>query len=306
MSAATETADLHPPGTPPPPGPDRRGRRRKRKLAWELVTCGLRGHALVGTDARELRDSDALIAREEPPYRWYRCLRCDSWLALSAPRGAAAAREFPPGRDEIELPLRGKGLRDKIVLRLIACDRALHFVVLMLLGVAVLAFANHETSLRSTYYRVLTDLQGGVAGGPVQTSGHVGILRDLDRLFSLRSGTLREVGAVLLAYAVLEGVEAVGLWYVKRWAEYLTFLATTILLPLEIYEIIHRRSGLKIVGFIINVAVVIYLLYAKRLFGLRGGGAADEAERKRDIGWEAIERTTPRPGAAAITGAEAG
>jgi len=119
------------------------------------------------------------------------------------------------------------------------------------------------------------------------------ILHELDRLFSLRSGTLQEVGLGLLAYGLLEGVEAVGLWWAKRWAEYLTFLATAILLPLEIYEIIHKRSGLKIVGFIINVAVVIYLLYAKRLFGVRGGGAADEAERARDMSWEAVERATP-------------
>jgi uncharacterized membrane protein (DUF2068 family) len=200
---------------------------------------------------------------------------------------------LPPPRGEIVLPLRGKALRDKVVLRLIAVDRALHFLILGALGVAVLAFASHRSGLRDTYYRVLTDLQGGVAGGPVQTSGHVGILHDLDRLFSLRSGTLHEVGIALLAFGVLEGVEAVGLWLVRRWAEYLTFLATTLLLPLEIYEIIHRRSGLKIVGFLINVAVVVYLLFAKRLFGLRGGGAADERDRARDMGWDAIERATP-------------
>jgi hypothetical protein len=39
--------------------------------------------------------------------------------------------------------------------------------------------------------------------------------------------------------------------------------------------------------------VVVYLLLRKRLFGLRGGGAADEAERHRDAGWPAIERATP-------------
>ena len=33
------------------------------------------------------------------------------------------------------MPLRGKALRDKVVLRLIAVDRALHFLVLGLLGV---------------------------------------------------------------------------------------------------------------------------------------------------------------------------
>jgi hypothetical protein len=140
---------------------------------------------------------------------------------------------------------------------------------------------------------VLTDLQGGVAGGPVQNSGHVGILGEFDKLFSLRSGTLRAVAIALLAYGLLEGVEAVGLWRTKRWAEYLTFLATTILLPLEVYEIIHKGSVLKVIGFLINLAVVIYLLFAKRLFGLRGGGAVDEQLRAQDMSWEAIERATP-------------
>src|SRR6202022_1419096 len=82
-------------------------------------------------------------------------------------------------------------------------------------------------------------------------------------------------------------------WYAKRWAKYLTFLATALLIPLEIYEIIHKRSGLKILGFLINVAVVVYLLYAKRLFGLRGGGKVDDELRAYDMSWEALERATP-------------
>jgi uncharacterized membrane protein (DUF2068 family) len=273
-----------PPGTHPHPRP-------RRKIDWELVACGFAGHELVGTDAAELRAEDGLAAREDDGVRWHRCLRCDSWVAIPPPD--APARTHPPNRDEIVIPLRGKALRDKVVLRLIALDRAFHFLILVLLGVAVLAFAGHERSLRDTYYRILTDLQGGVAGGPVQSSGHVGILHELDRLFSLQSGTLREVGIALLAYGLLEGVEAVGLWLAKRWAEYLTFLATTILLPLEVYEIVTKGSALKIIGLIINVAVVVYLLFAKRLFGLRGGGAVDEAERARDVSWEAIESATP-------------
>ncbi len=281
-----------PPGTHPQPRP-------RRKIDWELVACGFSGHKVVGTDAATIRSEDHLIAREQPPVRWHRCLRCDSWLALAPPD--RPARDHPPEREEIKIPLRGKGLRDKVVLRIIAIDRAFHFVILMLLGIAVLAFAGNEKSLKNTYYRVLTDLQGGVAGGPVQNTGHVGILHELDRLFSLRSGTLREVGIALLAYGLLEGIEAVGLWYTRRWAEYLTFLATTILLPLEIYEIIHRQSLLKIIGFLINLAVVIYLLYAKRLFGLRGGGRVDEELRAADNNWAAIERATP-PASAPVTG----
>jgi uncharacterized membrane protein (DUF2068 family) len=275
---------------PRPPGtePDRSW----RKIDWELISCGVSGHALVGTDAAELRPQDALFAREHGEVRWYRCLRCDSWVALSRP--SASARPHPPERAEIVVPLRGKALRDKIILRLIAIDRAAHFLILVLLGTGVLAFAGNEQQLRSAYYRILTAIQGGVAGGPVQSTGHVGILHELDRLFSLRSGALREIGIALLAYGVLEGVEAVGLWYTKRWAEYLAFVATAVLLPLEVYEIIHRGSVLKVLGFAVNLAVVAYLLFAKRLFGLRGGGAADEAARQRDVSWETIERSTPQ------------
>ena len=50
---------------------------------------------------------------------------------------------------------------------------------------------------------------------------------------------------------------------------------------------------LVVIALIINVAIVIYLLFAKRLFGLRGGGAAEEALRERDVGIEALLRTTP-------------
>ncbi len=283
MSAGND-APKPPPGTGPRP-------RRRLKIDWELVTCGVRGHTLLAVDAEQLRPQDSVIAIDQGAVRWNRCLRCDSWLALARP--SAPTREHPPDRDQIELPLRGKALRDKVVLRVIAVDRAVHFLILGLLGVGALLFAANEGSLRRTFYRVLADIQGGVAGGPVQYSGHVGVLRELNKLFTLHSGTLRGVGIALLAYGALEGVEAVGLWLTKRWAEYLTFIATTVLIVPEIYEIIDGATVLKVSGFLINLAVVAYLLLAKRLFGLRGGGAADAAQRAHDMSWETIEGATP-------------
>jgi uncharacterized membrane protein (DUF2068 family) len=225
--------------------------------------------------------------------RWHRCLRCDSWLPLGEP--VSPARRHPPDREEIELPLRGKALRDKIVLRTIAVDRAFHFVLLGLLAIAIFLFTAHQVQLRDTFYRVVADIQHTAGGAPVQT-GHVGVLHELDRLFSLRAGTLHLVGAAVTVYAVLEGVEAIGLWYQQRWAEYLTFIATTALLPLEVYELTRTVSPLKIIALIVNLAVVVYLLRAKRLFGFNGGAAAERAERERDVGWEALERTAPEAG----------
>jgi uncharacterized membrane protein (DUF2068 family) len=257
---------------------------------WELLVCGLRGHELLGADAAELRPQDAILVRELGGLRWYRCVRCDSWLPLPPP--VRPSRRFPPGPGEVELPLRGKALRDKIVLRLIALDRALHFVVLALLAVAVFAFAAHRDALRREFYRVVADLEGGVGGGPVQ-HGRTGIVHELDRVFSLSGGRLHLVGAAIAAYALLEGVEAVGLWFAQRWAEYLTFVATASFVPLEIWELAHTVSWFKIVALVVNVAIAVYLLVAKRLFGVRGGGAAERAEREHDVGWTALERTAP-------------
>jgi uncharacterized membrane protein (DUF2068 family) len=277
----------------PAPGVRTKPMRFVPRLHWELLVCGLAGHELVGVDAAQLRAEDALVARETDGVRWHRCLRCDSWLAL--PRPAAPAREHPPDRDAIELPLRGRPLRDKIVLRLIAINRAVHFVVLGLLGFAILVFASHRESFRNRFYRVVTDLQGGVAGsGRV----HHGLLGEIDKAFTLQSSRLHLFAAIILVYAGVEGVEAVGLWYQRRWAEYLTFLVTASLLPLEVYEIVTRLSPLKIVAFVVNVAVVAYLLYAKRLFGLRGGARADEEIRAADVGWGALERSAPEVAAA--------
>jgi uncharacterized membrane protein (DUF2068 family) len=271
-----------PPGTQKP-------RRFRPRFHWELLVCGVSGHELIGTDASRLRPEDAVVAREEDGVRWYRCVRCDSWVPLPPP--TEPARETPPARDEIELPLRGKALRDRIVLRIIAIDRALHFVVLGVLAVAVFLLASHEIRVRDAFYRVVNAVQG-TTGTPGHASGH-GFLHSIEHIFTLKSSTLYLVAAAATAYAVLEGVEAVGLWYQKRWAEYLTFVATVLFIPYEIFELARAVSTFKAIAFVVNVAIALYLLYAKRLFGIRGGGAAEHAERQRDIGWEALERTAP-------------
>jgi uncharacterized membrane protein (DUF2068 family) len=273
----------------PAPGVRTRPARFVPRLHWELLVCGVAGHELIGLDAAHTRAQDALVVRDIGGVRWHRCLRCDSWLALPPP--VAPAREHPPDRDEIELPLRGRPLRDKIVLRVIAVNRAAHFVVLGLLGVAILLFASHRAAFRDRFYRIVTDLQGGaVAGGG---HGQHGLLGEIDKLFSLQSSRLHLFAAVILVYAAIEGVEAVGLWYQRRWAEYLTFIVTASLLPIEVYELAHRLSPLKVLAFVVNIAVVVYLLYAKRLFGVRGGARADEEIRALDVGWDALERSAP-------------
>jgi uncharacterized membrane protein (DUF2068 family) len=272
-----------------PPGLEK-ARRFRPRLRYELIGCGLHGHELIGTDVAHLRDEDRVIARQDADgLRWYRCVRCDSWLPLLPPDDPKLD-QLPP-REDIELPLRGRALRDRYVLRLIALDRVLHFLVLGILAAALILFANDKKTLDSYWLRIIRNLQAG-AGGPVRDT-HSGLVGEVNKLFAATTSHLLLLGMLLAGYAVLEGVEAIGLWWGRRWAEYLTFVATAILLIPEIYELTIRVTALKMIALVINLAVVIYLLLAKRLFGLRGGSAAEARERDADSGWAALERTLP-------------
>ena len=271
-----------------PPG-TRKPRRIVPRFHWELLACGVSGHALLGTDVKTLRPEDAVVAREDHGIRWYRCVRCDSWLPLPPPM--LAASETMPPREEIVLPLRGRPLRDKVVLRIIAVDRAIHFVVLAVLSAAVFLFASHQVHLRDFVFRVVNAAEG--TNTTPAHRAHSGFAGTIEHLFTLRSSTLYAVAVIAAVYALVEGLEAVGLWYQQRWAEYLTFVATLGFIPYEIYELTRGPSPLKYVAFGVNVAIALYLLYGKRLFGVRGGMAEELEARARDVGWDALERTAP-------------
>ncbi|HEY3943511.1 MAG TPA: DUF2127 domain-containing protein [Acidimicrobiales bacterium] len=254
---------------------------------YELVTCALRGHELVGTDVETITEADALVVLEHDGWRWHRCLRCDSWLPRAVP--AAPARRELPARSEIEVPARGPILRDRYVLRLIALDRAVHVVILSVLAVVILFYLGHRTRLQHDYIHIMNALTGG-SGGPDAVSGFLGKFR---HLFVIQSPALHTIALALIAYAALEAVEMVGLWLAKRWAEYLTFVATFVFIPFEIYELTKSVTTLKMLAFVINLAILVYLLVAKRLFGVRGGYRAERARREAASGWSALQTSWP-------------
>jgi uncharacterized membrane protein (DUF2068 family) len=134
----------------------------------------------------------------------------------------------------------------------------IHFLVLSALAAAIFLFASNKAALNADFTKILNDLQGGL-GGPVNNSPH-GIVHDLQKLFAVSITNLHLAGAAVAAYAVLEGTEAVGLWQGRRWAEYLTFVATVIFVPYEVYELTKTISALKVLALVINLAIVAYLI----------------------------------------------
>jgi uncharacterized membrane protein (DUF2068 family) len=70
------------------------------------------------------------------------------------------------------------------------------------------------------------------------------------------------LGAFL--YAGLFTTEGGGLWLGRRWAEYLTVVATASFLPIEIFEILHRPTLPRVSALMLNLLVVAYLIYRLR------------------------------------------
>ena len=285
LPAASPSDDASPPAQVPP-GASARSRRKRTHIDWELIDCGLSGHHLVGTDAASVGPDDDLFVRDIGS--------AGGTDACAATPGRLWPRRAPdapsvPSRDEIDLPLRGSALRDRFVLRVIAVERVVHVIVLTLLVVGIFVFASHKRTLDDDYTRILADLQGTFGG----TTGRHGILADINRLFAIRTKYLYLIGIGLAVYTAVLALETVGLWYDRRWAEYLTFVETSVLLPYEIYELAHGVSALKVISLVLNLAILLYLALGHRLFGLRGGLAALRARRERSNSWEAIEAATP-------------
>ncbi len=79
------------------------------------------------------------------------------------------------------------------------------------------------------------------------------------------------VGAFL--FAVLFVVEGVGLWLGKRWAEYLTAVATTLFVPFEVVQLARMVSPARVVALVLNVALVVFLAHHLERHRARGPAA---------------------------------
>lgn len=236
-------------------------------MDWNLRSCARKEHVTYAPDEPQYR---AKLTAETPLGEAWRCLRCGDYI-LGPPDGTGPADDAP-------VLLRGKALRSAFILRLLAIERWVRGGIILLLGVAVLRFESTQVTLKELFNRDLRALRPFFNQIHFNVSDS-GTVKAIDRAFSAHHSTLKLVAAVLIFYGALQLVEGLGLWLLKRWGEYFAVVATSIFIPLEVYELTEKITWLRIVALIVNVAAVVYLLLSKRLFGLRGGHAAYEAEQ---------------------------
>ena len=80
------------------------------------------------------------------------------------------------------------------------------------------------------------------------------------RIFRVTPKQLKELSLGTLIYAGLFTTEGVGLLLRKRWAEYFTIITTSVLIPLEIFELAWHFTVTKLIVAFVNVLIVWYLV----------------------------------------------
>jgi uncharacterized membrane protein (DUF2068 family) len=239
-------------------------------MDWSLLTCARKGHITYAPDEPSLRNR--LMAPATADQSW-RCLRCGLFV-LGEPALSGPASEAPRVR-------RGKELRGVLILRFFAVERMVRAAIVAVAAYAVWRFQYSRAPIEQAFDRELPRLKPffNALGYDLDHSKLVQMIR---HAFTLNAVTLRWFAVGLAVYAVIEIVEAVGLWLARRWGEYFAMVATSAGLPIEIYELAHKVTVLRAGAFLVNVALVVYLVFAKRLFGVRGGGEAYEARLRSE------------------------
>jgi uncharacterized membrane protein (DUF2068 family) len=232
---------------------------------WNLFGCFRRGHVTYAPDEPGLRDR--LMAPTAGGTAW-RCLRCGAFVT-DGQHGSGPASAAP-------LIRRGKELRSELILRVFAVERFFRFLIIGAAAYGVWRFRSDEAGIMRAYNNDLPAIRALYRdlGFDVNRSRLLGLIQ---HSFTLTPRTLTFLAAGLAVYALIELVEGVGLWLGKRWGEYFAMVATSIFLPYEVYDLTVKITWLRLGALAINLLLVIYLIWTKRLLGVRGGKAAYEA-----------------------------
>jgi uncharacterized membrane protein (DUF2068 family) len=83
----------------------------------------------------------------------------------------------------------------------------------------------------------------------------------LDKVLKLDPRTLQFSGLATGIYGAVTAVEAIGLWQQKTWAHLLVITLVGLGIFPEIYELVREATFIKLMVFLINLAVLSYLIY---------------------------------------------
>jgi uncharacterized membrane protein (DUF2068 family) len=140
---------------------------------------------------------------------------------------------------------------DNRVIRLIALFKLFKALLLIAVGMSALHLIHKDVASVVQHWVKMLGL----------VPGNRYVDEALQKAGNLTPGKIKSLGVVSFLYAGLFLTEGIGLWLVKRWAEWFSVIITSSLVPIEVYEICRHPSIIKSLVLIFNVAVVGYLIY---------------------------------------------
>jgi uncharacterized membrane protein (DUF2068 family) len=149
-----------------------------------------------------------------------------------------------------------KSSRDPVI-RLIAVFKLLKASLLIALGVGAFKLLHKDMTEVAEHW---------ISVFRLDPANHL-IDKVVAKVANLPPDLIKKLGLGSFVYAGLFLTEGIGLWLLKRWAEWLTVIITSSLVPFEIYEIHRRPTVTRITALTINLAIVVYLVYHVRRSG---------------------------------------
>ena len=103
--------------------------------------------------------------------------------------------------------------------------------------------------------------------------GHLNPAAHFPRIFEEVATQLTDSRLLLIAagagvYSLARFIEAYGLWYGRRWAEWFAALSAGIYIPFELFALYERITWLRLGMLMLNVMIVTMMLYG--MFRARG------------------------------------
>ncbi|MGN6369724.1 MAG: DUF2127 domain-containing protein [Phycisphaerae bacterium] len=149
-------------------------------------------------------------------------------------------------------PLSERPGHSLLMVRLIAVFKFLKAASLLIIGIFILRVLHlHDKTIHEILVGFVNDLR-------LDENNHF-IHGLLEKSFAISPVKWKWLSSGTLIYAILYFTEGMGLWFDQAWAEVMTIITTAGFIPLEIMEILKDPTPVRIIVFVMNVLLLIYI-----------------------------------------------
>jgi uncharacterized membrane protein (DUF2068 family) len=202
----------------------------------------------------------------------WKCLRCDTYVVGSP---TFVGEVWP----EV---IRGKAFRELFIIRLFAVERILRAKILLIASIALLKYHSIYKGFNEIIGKHIPFLKSLYNNISLQVD-KTWLVQNLAKFSNDRLHNLNILIFLLMIFSLVSFIEAIGLWWNKRWGAYMASIVCFSSVLLIANDIVHSATLLKIVAILIDILLMALLIWNKRLFRVRGGKKALKKNREREI-----------------------